>query len=91
MQKIRWFTYMIRCSNSSLYTGSTNHLIRRWHQHCNGTGSRYLKVYKPEAMVYAESHPDRSAACRREHQIKQLSKKEKESLIREIMSQGISV
>ncbi|MEX1137323.1 MAG: GIY-YIG nuclease family protein [Balneolales bacterium] len=43
-----WFTYIIRCTNGNLYTGSTNHMIRRWHQHREGTGAKYLWAHDPE-------------------------------------------
>lgn len=76
-----WFTYIIRCSNGSLYTGSTNHIIRRWHQHRQGTGAKYFRSHRPKSMVFVEEHPDRSAACRREYEIKQFSKREKEALV----------
>ncbi|MGM0459939.1 MAG: GIY-YIG nuclease family protein [Bacteroidota bacterium] len=80
--KNTWFTYIIRCANGSLYTGSTNHVIRRWHQHRNGNGAKYFRAHRPELMEFVEVHPDRAAACRREYRIKQLSKKQKEALIR---------
>lgn len=76
-----WFVYIIRCANGSLYTGSTNHVIRRWHQHRQGNGAKYLKAQEPKAVVFVEEHPDRSQACRREYQIKQYTKQEKESLV----------
>jgi len=77
-----WFTYIIRCSNGSLYTGSTNHIIRRWNQHLDGNGAKYLRAHEPREMVYVEKHPTQSDACKREYRIKQLSKKEKEALIK---------
>ena len=76
-----WFTYIIRCVNGSLYTGSTNHVIRRWHQHSVGDGAKYFRAHKPETLVFVEEHPDRSAACRREYEIKQFSKQKKETMI----------
>ncbi|GAA5521739.1 GIY-YIG nuclease family protein [Aliifodinibius salicampi] len=72
---------MIRCTNGSLYTGSTNHLIRRWHEHRQGDGAKYLQANDPKAVVYVEEHPDRSQTCRREYRIKQYTKEEKESLV----------
>lgn len=56
-------------------------MIRRWHQHREGTGAKYLRAHEPKLLVFVEEHPDRSAACRREYQIKQFSKQEKEALI----------
>ena len=76
-----WFVYMIRCDNGSLYTGSTNNVIRRWHKHRSGDGAKYLQAHNPTSVVYVEEHPDRSQACKREYEIKQLSKKKKESLV----------
>ena len=77
----RWFIYMIRCNDGSLYTGSTNHIIRRWHQHRVGNGAKYLRSHKPVELVHVESFKDQSSACKREYAIKQLTKSEKESLI----------
>ena len=76
-----WFVYMIRCTNGSLYTGSTNHIIRRWHQHRRGHGAKYLQAYEPKEVVFIEEYPNRSQACSREYEIKQYSKQEKESMI----------
>lgn len=79
----RWFVYIIRCLNGNLYTGSTNHLIRRWHKHKKGEGAKYLRSNKPKAVVYVEEYSDRSMACKREYEIKQLPKEKKELLVRE--------
>ena len=76
-----WFVYIIRCLDGSLYTGSTNHVIRRWHQHVDGKGAKYLRAHKPKEMVRIEEFPDQSEACKREYEIKQLGKAEKEELI----------
>jgi len=35
-----WFVYMIRCTDGSLYSGSTNHVIHRWHKHSEGNGAK---------------------------------------------------
>ncbi|WP_340105938.1 GIY-YIG nuclease family protein [Rhodohalobacter sp. 8-1] len=82
--KKSWFTYIIRCADGSLYTGSTNHVIRRWYQHREGRGAKYLRSHEPREVVFVEQHPDRSAACKREYEIKQFSKREKEVLIRQV-------
>ncbi|MBO6570981.1 MAG: GIY-YIG nuclease family protein [Balneola sp.] len=77
-----WFVYIIRCYDNSLYTGSTNNVIRRWNQHNRGEGAKYLKANTPKEMVYVEHCDSRSLACKREYEIKQFSKKKKEALIR---------
>jgi len=76
-----WFVYMIRCTNGNLYTGCTKNVIRRWHQHRQGKGAKYLQVHEPKAVVFVEEYPDRSKACKREYEIKQYLKRKKEALI----------
>ncbi|MEX0722642.1 MAG: GIY-YIG nuclease family protein [Gracilimonas sp.] len=83
-----WFVYIIRCTDGSLYTGCTNHIIRRWYQHRQGTGARYLQAHPPESLVYMEVTPNRSEACKREYEIKQFSKQDKEELITEFFSRN---
>lgn len=78
-----WFIYMVRCTDGSLYTGSTNNLIRRWYKHKQGVGAKYLQAHEPKSIVFVEEHPNRSQACKREYEIKQYSKQEKESMITE--------
>jgi putative endonuclease len=85
-----WFVYIIRCTDGSLYTGCTNHVIRRWKEHANGEGAKYLKAHKPKEVVFVEEHPDQSAACKREYEIKQYSKKKKEGLVCVVNSVGLS-
>jgi len=72
---------MIRCANGHLYTGCTNNVIRRWHQHKQGRGAKYLRAHKPQAVVFIEPQPNRSKACQREYEIKGYSKQKKEALI----------
>ncbi len=68
-----WFVYIIRCYDNSLYTGSTNNVIRRWGQHKRGEGAKYLKANTPKEVVYVENCDNRSQACKREYEIKQFS------------------
>jgi len=76
-----WFVYMIRCTNGHLYTGCTTDVIRRWHQHKQGKGAKYLRAHEPKAVVFTEQQPNRSKACKREYEIKGYAKRKKEDLI----------
>lgn len=76
-----WFVYMLRCSDSSLYTGITNDLERRVSRHNAGTASRYTRSRLPVELEYQEKQPSRSEALKREFEIKALSRKAKEALI----------
>jgi putative endonuclease len=86
--KSSWFTYIIECKDGSFYTGCTNHLIRRWHQHRNGSGAKYLRAHPPEKVVFVEQQPTQSEACKREYEIKQYSKHDKKALIRSMRISG---
>jgi len=77
-----WVVYMLRCADGSLYTGITTDLTRRLREH-NGTGAgaRYTRARRPVQLVHAENAANRSSACQREYQLKQLSRTEKETFL----------
>ena len=75
------YTYILRCSDNSLYTGWTNDLERRVEMHNAGKGAKYTKARLPVKLVYYETFETKEDAMRREYAIKQLAKKEKEQLI----------
>ncbi len=78
-----WYVYMLRCSDGSLYTGITNDVARRVAEHANGKrGARYTRGRRPVTLVYQEACDDKSAALKREIDIKKLSKDKKQELAR---------
>ena len=77
-----WFVYLLRCADDSLYTGITNDVRRRCEQHNAGTASRYTRSRRPTTLVYQEAQTGRSEALKREAEIKTLSRRKKELLIR---------
>lgn len=76
-----WYVYMLRCGDGTLYTGVTDDVERRLAVHRAGKGAKYTRGRGPLELVYTEEVPDKSAALRREYQIKRLTKQEKEGLI----------
>jgi len=78
-----WSVYVIRCADDSLYTGISTDVERRFRQHSDGRrGARYLKGRTPLQLVFALPVGDRSRASRVEYRLKQLSKRDKERLLR---------
>ncbi len=73
--------YILRCGDGTLYTGITNDLPRRLAAHSSGRGAKYTRSRLPVELVWHEEQPDKSAALRRELQIKALSRAEKLRLI----------
>jgi len=79
----RWFVYLLRCGDGSLYTGITKDITRRCEKHNAGTASRYTRSRLPVILVYQEPQATQSLALKREATIKAMSRLEKESLIRQ--------
>lgn len=80
MEKL-WYVYMLRCKDDTLYTGITNEPERRLAQHNAGTASKCTRSRRPVSMVYCEEVEDKSAALRREHALKQLTRAQKLDII----------
>ena len=76
-----YYTYMIRCIDNSIYTGITNNIEERFNKHISGTGAKYTKSHKPEKLEIVWRSKDKSLACKLEYNIKQLTKKQKESIV----------
>lgn len=82
MEDERWFVYIVRCSDETLYTGVTKDLVRRIGEHnSEGGGAKYTRARKPVELAYAEEGESRAAVCRREYQIKRLSAVQKRLLV----------
>ena len=83
------YTYIVKCSDDTLYTGWTNDLEKRLKAHNEGKGAKYTKVRRPVEIVYFESFETKQEAMRREYEIKQLTRKQKELLIEEKIKEGV--
>ena len=78
-----WFVYMLRCNDKSLYTGVTTDVERRAEEHNHDKlGAKYTRMRRPVEVVYFESCEDRSSACQREYQIKQMTRRQKLLMIK---------
>ncbi len=74
--------YILRCSDNSFYTGSTNDIQKRLHEHNNlKSWAHYTKIRRPVEMIYTEEFETLNEARKREYEIKKLTRKEKEKLI----------
>ena len=77
-----WQVYIIKCKDDKLYTGITNNLDRRIAKHNSGRGGRFTRTRKPVSLVYSERVRNRSAALKREAEIRKLDRSEKLDLVR---------
>ncbi|MFA6065325.1 MAG: GIY-YIG nuclease family protein [archaeon] len=76
-----YFVYLLECKDHSFYCGYTKDINRRIKEHGKGIGSKYTRARRPITLRYVEDQPTLSAALKREHAIKQFSRKQKENLI----------
>jgi len=84
----KWSVYLIRTRFGALYTGTTTDVARRLaeHRRGGGRGAKYLRAKGPLRLVYGVEIGERTLACKVEHRIKMLTKRQKE----EIASRGLS-
>lgn len=79
---MHYTTYILRCSDDSLYTGSTNDIEKRLHEHNHlKSGAHYTKIRRPVELIYTETFETMSEARKREYAIKQMKREEKIILI----------
>jgi predicted GIY-YIG superfamily endonuclease len=79
---MKYYVYIVECIDKTYYTGYSNDIEKRIYDHNhNKCGAKYTKTRKPVKLVYQEEFLDKSSAMKREYQIKQLNRKQKEILI----------
>lgn len=75
------YTYLLRCSDGTLYCGWTNNIEKRLAAHNSGKASKYTRSRLPVKLVYFETFDTKQEAMSREARIKQLSRREKLALV----------
>lgn len=76
-----YFVYIVRCSDGTLYTGSSTDVAKRVIRHNAGKGAKYTRARGPVVLVWSKQMPSWIEAAREEYRIKQLTRKQKEELI----------
>lgn len=76
------YVYILRCADGTFYTGWTTDPAKRARVHNSGKGAKYTRSRLPVELIYTEEFDNKIDAQRREYAIKQLSRAEKEKLIR---------
>jgi len=79
-----WSVYIVRCADETLYTGIAKDVARRVEEHNLNDllAASYTRARRPVVLVYQEAAATRSEALKREYQIKQMSRAEKERLLK---------
>ena len=77
----RAFVYIVRCRDGTLYIGTARDIAKRLAQHDAGQGAKYTRSRGPVKLLWHEGPMTVSRALRREHQLKQLTRPQKFTLI----------
>ena len=72
---------MVRCADSTFYTGYARDPRARVEVHNAGKGAKYTRSRRPVSLVYSEQCESLSAALRRERELKLWSRTMKEALV----------
>lgn len=84
-----YFTYILRCSDDTLYCGFTNDMGKRLHKHNHlKSGAHYTKIRRPVELVYFETFETMSEALKRECAIKQMKREEKMLLMNDFRTKA---
>jgi putative endonuclease len=78
----KYYLYILKCSDNTLYVGYTKNLKNRLFWHRSGFASQHTAQRLPVKLVYSEEHPDETSARHRENQIKRWSGVKKQALIK---------
>jgi len=65
-----WSTYLLKCSDGSLYCGVTKNMENRLIQHNEGTASKYTRSRLPVKLAAVKGHLTKREAYQLEYQIK---------------------
>ena len=77
----KYYVYIVKCRDNTLYTGITTDLEKRLTKHNQGTGAKYTRGRTPVELVYYEKGYTKSEALKREISIKKLTRIKKKKLI----------
>ena len=76
----RWFVYLVRCSDGSLYTGIAIDVAARIAAHNAGRGARYTRGRGPLRLCATRRCASKGAALSLELQVKRLTRSHKEAI-----------
>ncbi|MDD3179879.1 MAG: GIY-YIG nuclease family protein [Opitutaceae bacterium] len=77
----RAFLYILKCADSTFYIGTAKNVPKRLVQHNSRQGAKYTRSRLPVRLVYVEGPLSLTRALRREFQLKQLTRTQKQALI----------
>ena len=77
----RAYVYLLRCADRTFYIGIAKDLALRLAVHNTGCGAKYTRPRRPVRLIWQEGPMSLTRALRREYQLKQLTRAQKQALI----------
>lgn len=77
MELTKFYSYVLSCSDGSLYSGYTNNLEKRTKTHNSKKGAKYTRARTPVKLVYFEEYSSKSLAMKSESAFKKLRRSDK--------------
>lgn len=81
MTNNNWCVYVLKCRNNSLYIGITNNLKRRLKKHEKGTGSKFVRAWRPFELLKVIYCKDGTEARKFEYRMKRLKRDKKVEIL----------
>lgn len=78
----RAYVYILRCHDKTFYIGTAKDVRARLVVHNAGKGAKYTRPRLPVRVVWQEGPMSLTRALQREYQLKQLTRPQKQALIR---------
>ena len=80
---MRFYVYLVLCSDNSFYCGYAKDLKKRIEVHNSSKGgAKYTHGRQPVVLKYFEEFPDLSSVLKREYEIKRMNHYQKLKLVR---------
>ena len=80
----KWYMYVVRCADGTLYTGITTDIKRRLNEHNYGEkAAKYTRSRRPVTLVMTKEYETHSAAASAEWHFKRLNRNQKLKVIDE--------
>lgn len=80
---MNYYLYCVICSDETIYTGTTNNVVKRIKTHNAGKGAKYTRYRRPVQLIFVQSWASKSQALRAEYAFKQLTRQQKQAYIKQ--------
>lgn len=81
MKSKKYYAYMLKCKDNTIYSGFAVDINKRIEVHNSGKGAKYTRARLPVILEYYEEFVTKQEALKREREFKKYTHYEKEQII----------